>query len=175
MLPLWVRTLPELVAGPYPIGYDTINSYVPFMLDWGSGKYSSSFNPLIGGWITYVLFGATYAGTHLDPIVITKLAAPLLFGFLGLSEFYFARTVLSWGQAKSMLLVAIGSVDFLLLRMSWDLLRNTLGLSLLLIAISWKPRSERRATLGMMALLVWLVVATHLLAGALLVGILMLT
>ena len=33
-----VRALPEILAWPYAIGYDTIGSYIPFMLDWGSGN-----------------------------------------------------------------------------------------------------------------------------------------
>src|SRR5436309_15827174 len=50
LVPLIIRSIPELIAGPYPIGYDTIGSYVPFMYDWSLGNYQS-FNPFIGGWV----------------------------------------------------------------------------------------------------------------------------
>src|SRR6266702_6807592 len=65
LLPLTVRAIPELMAGPYPIGYDTITAYVPFMRDWAAGNTSAQLNPEVGGWLLFVLFGLTYASTLL--------------------------------------------------------------------------------------------------------------
>ncbi len=39
LIPLTIRAIPEILAGPYPIGYDTIASYVPFMHIWASGNF----------------------------------------------------------------------------------------------------------------------------------------
>src|SRR2546428_354069 len=61
LIPFTIRIIPELIAGPYPIGYDTIGSYVPFMLDWSTGNFKS-FNPFIGGWILYALLGISLLG-----------------------------------------------------------------------------------------------------------------
>src|SRR6266516_2376403 len=79
IIPLTIRAIPEIVAGPYPIGYDTISSYVPAMLDWKSGDLSG-FHPMIGGWLVVGLLGSAYLTTHVDPILIVKSAGPLLYG-----------------------------------------------------------------------------------------------
>src|SRR6266536_1278995 len=89
-IPLGFRALPEILAGPYPIGYDTIASYVPVMLDWGSGNLRG-FNPTVGGWFIFAIFGVTYSATHVDPIFIAKMAGPVLYGILGVAEYFFAR------------------------------------------------------------------------------------
>src|SRR5713226_9737751 len=36
LIPLGIRAIPEIIAGPYPIGYDSIASYVPLMHTWAS-------------------------------------------------------------------------------------------------------------------------------------------
>ena len=38
LIPLFIRTIPEILVGPYPIGWDTIAFYVPNTLDWATGK-----------------------------------------------------------------------------------------------------------------------------------------
>src|SRR2546426_2085766 len=135
LLPFTVRAIPEVIAGPYPIGYDTITAYVPLMRDWAAGHTGSQFNPEIGGWLLFVLFGFAYALTRIDPVTIVKVAGPILYGILGFSEYFFAQRVLHWSKAKSFLFVFIASIYFVSLRVSWDLFRNTLGLALMLSAL----------------------------------------
>ena len=38
LIPLFIRSIPEILVGPYPIGWDTIAFYVPNTLDWATGK-----------------------------------------------------------------------------------------------------------------------------------------
>ncbi len=38
LIPLIVRALPEIIVGPYPVGFDTIAFYVPNTLDWAAEK-----------------------------------------------------------------------------------------------------------------------------------------
>jgi hypothetical protein len=40
LIPLGIRAIPEILVGPYPIGWDTIAFYVPNTLDWATGKTS---------------------------------------------------------------------------------------------------------------------------------------
>ena len=170
LIPFTIRIIPELIAGPYPIGYDTIGSYVPFMLDWSTGNFKS-FNPFIGGWILYAVLGITYTYTHIDPVAITKLTAPLLYSGLVFSEYCFARRTLGWDEKKSGFLIVVSSLYFASLRVSWDLFRNTLGLVMLFPALILNQEllTKRRAVL--LAAISWLIVATHLLVGTLLLGI----
>jgi hypothetical protein len=136
LVPLTIRVVPEIIAGGYPIGYDTITSYVPLMIDWSQGKTSNQFDPLGSGWLLFAILGTAYTITRVDPIMITKVTAPVLYGLLGYSEFAFARRFLHWDCRKSLFLVLVASSYFVFLRLSWDLLRNTLGLSLLLLVLS---------------------------------------
>jgi hypothetical protein len=38
LVPVFIRSIPEIFVGPYPIGWDTIAFYVPNTLDWATGK-----------------------------------------------------------------------------------------------------------------------------------------
>jgi len=38
-----VRAIPEIIVGPYPVGFDTIAFYVPNTLDWAMGKIKYTY------------------------------------------------------------------------------------------------------------------------------------
>ena len=40
LLPFTVKAIPEVIAGPYPIGWDIIAFYVPNTLDMAAGRMS---------------------------------------------------------------------------------------------------------------------------------------
>ncbi len=169
LVPLTIRSIPEIIAGPYPVGYDTITAYVPLMRDWASGNTGAQFNPAIGGWLLFVVFGLIYSATHVDPIIIAKIAAPLLYGGLGVSEYAFARRVLGWNARKSLLLILIASSYFVSLRISWDLFRNTLALALMLLALVVGQNVNTRRRLLSFSVMVVLVATAHLLVATLLI------
>jgi hypothetical protein len=62
--------------------------------------------------------------------------APLLYGLLGFSLYYFARIGLGWNQQKSLWLVVLSVLYFVPLRFSWDMYKNTLGLAFFFIALA---------------------------------------
>jgi hypothetical protein len=41
LIPVFIRSIPEILVGPYPIGWDTIAFYIPNTLDWATGKTRS--------------------------------------------------------------------------------------------------------------------------------------
>ena len=43
LIPLGIRAVPEIVVGPYPMGFDTMASYVPNTLDWAMGKIKYTY------------------------------------------------------------------------------------------------------------------------------------
>src|SRR5260370_30500776 len=45
LVPLFIRSIPEILVGPYPIGWDTIAFYLPNTLDWATGKTGLPFAP----------------------------------------------------------------------------------------------------------------------------------
>ena len=173
LIPLTIRAIPEIIAGPYPIGFDTIASYLPTMLDWSSGNFSD-LNRLFGGSLVLVLLGFTYTATKVDPVLILKITGPVLYGMLGSSEYFFARSTLKWDRRMSLLLTLIASSYFVSLRVSWDLFRNTLGLVILLSCLGVKENLGTRLRVFTFSGLVWLATITHLLVATLLFSILFL-
>src|SRR3989304_5879344 len=88
IIPLVVRMLPEVLMGPYVVGFDTLAYYVPNTLTWlrdGVGFW----NFMATAPFFYVLLmGVTSVGV---PIVISlKVIAPVLLGFLGIAVYYYA-------------------------------------------------------------------------------------
>jgi hypothetical protein len=45
LIPLFIRSIPEILVGPYPIGWDTIAFYVPNTPDWATGKTGLTETP----------------------------------------------------------------------------------------------------------------------------------
>jgi len=84
-IPLFVRTIPELLMGNYLVGFDTIGYYAPNILMWlGHGV---SFGALVSSapLLYLLLMGITIAGA---PLIITlKILGPTLLGLLGYASY----------------------------------------------------------------------------------------
>ena len=126
LIPLAIRAIPEILMGPYVVGFDTLGYYVPNTLVWlqeGVGFWNFV---AVAPFLYVMLMGATSIGI---PIVISlKVMSPLLLGFLGLTLFFYANKTLSWSPKKSLLVVLFATLYFVALRVSWDMLRSELGL-----------------------------------------------
>lgn len=140
LLPMGVRTIPELLAGPWPLGFDTVWVYAPFVKDIqteGLGQgFAQFFTYNHPAPLVYVLLGLGAIVTGAPPFAITKAAAPLLYGFLGLSLYYFGRRGLGWDPRKSLFLVLVTTLYFVPLRFSWDMYKNLLGYPFFLMALA---------------------------------------
>jgi len=138
--PLVIRTIPEILAGPWPLGFDTVWVYAPFVKDVEtkgllfslSGIANEQAAPLV-----FFFLGLAASATKADPFAITKAAAPALYGFLGFSLYWFAKRGLQWDSRKSLLLVLVTTLYFVPLRFSWDMYKNTLGLAFLFLALTY--------------------------------------
>src|SRR3989442_8782034 len=119
LIPLTIRAIPEIIVGPYPIGYDTIAAYVPAMLDWGSGN-PYGFTPLIGGWLVYAILGMTYWTTRVDPVLIIKIFAPMAYGSLGFSSTFSAGGGLGGQATGPFFLSVLALPNFVLLGFRWN-------------------------------------------------------
>ncbi len=152
--PLSIRTIPEILAGPWPLGFDTVLAYAPFVKDvetQGFGAALASIYPAAP--LVYALLGIAAVSTGAPPFAITKAAAPLLYGFLGLSLYYFARRGLHWDERKSVFLVILTTLYFVPLRFSWDMYKNLFGYAFFLMALAHFRRSrEPRETVLLLAL-----------------------
>jgi hypothetical protein len=125
-IPLAVRAIPEILMGPFVVGFDTLGYYVPFTLASLTGGVSFWTFTATAPFLYVLLMGVTYIGV---PIVISlKVMSPLLLGFLGLGVYFYANKTLSWSSKKSLLVVLFATLYFVALRVSWDMLRSELAL-----------------------------------------------
>src|SRR5438876_5718414 len=102
LLPFTVRAIPEVIAGPYPIGWDTIAFYVPNTLDMAAGKMGV-WGILGSGPLLYSLAVPPYLLTKISPIFLFKVLGPPLFGLLCLTVFLFCKKRLGLSVKNSFL------------------------------------------------------------------------
>jgi hypothetical protein len=140
LIPLVVRVIPEILMGPYIVGFDTLGYYVPTTLVWlrdGVGFWSFL---AMAPFFYALLMGVTAVGV---PIVASlKVLSPLLLGFLGLTVYFYANKTLSWSSKKSLLVVLLATLYFVALRVSWDMLRSELALIFLFTTLIFLKKDD---------------------------------
>src|SRR6266571_1723433 len=135
LVSLAIRAIPELLSGPYPVGFDTISFYVPNTIDWTSSGFSI-LGILAASPMMYFFTVPIYLVTKANPIVIYKIAGPVLFGALMWATFRFCSTALHWTEKTSFSATLLASIYFVVLRISWDAYRAELGLVFFLLGLS---------------------------------------
>jgi hypothetical protein len=174
LLPLVMRAIPEILMGPYVVGFDTLGYYVPNTLVWlrdGVGFWSFV---AVAPFLYVLLMGATSVGI---PIVLSlKVMSPLLLGFLGLAVYFYANKTLAWSSRKSLLVVLFATLYFVALRVSWDMLRSELALIFLFVTLIFLKKDGnplRNAVLLSLAMLS--VVFAHQLIAVIMFAIVLVT
>src|SRR6266702_3551913 len=164
LIPFVIRAVPEIIAGPYPIGWDTIAFYVPSTLDWAAGKDGFLF--MIGeAPLLYAISVPVYLISRVDPVWIFKVLGPVLYGCMIFALFRFLRLGLSWTDRLAFTGSVLTSLYFVTLRISWDLFRNELGLIFVLLSLPYMTKPPvRRSSLILMGLVV-LAVASNQFTG----------
>src|SRR5438093_7365433 len=127
LLPFTVRAIPEVIAGPYPIGWDTIAFYVPNTLDMAAGRMSI-WGILGSGPLMYSFIVPIYVLTRINPILLFKVAGPVLFGVLCWSVFRLCEKKLGLSVRNAFLSVLFLALYFVALRVAWDACQAELGL-----------------------------------------------
>jgi hypothetical protein len=164
LIPLLIRSIPEILVGPYPIGWDTIAFYVPNTLDWAAGK--AGFTEILGtAPLMYMISVPVYWISRVNPVWIFKIMGPILYGTMIWSLFRFLKTGLKWLDKQALGGALLTSLYFVTLRISWDLYRNMLGLTFILLSLplleNWKaPRKP-----ALLSILIVLAVASDQLTG----------
>src|SRR2546427_5017391 len=122
LIPLFIRTIPEILVGPYPIGWDTIAFYVPNTLDWAAGK--TGFTTILGtAPLMYMITVPVYWITRVNPVWIFKIISPILYGGMIWALFRFLKIGLNWRDKQTVGSELLTSLYFVTLRISWDLYR----------------------------------------------------
>ena len=150
-----VRLIPELISFPYPIGWDTI--YYASRIN--SGVVFTVGSDLVNSWLVYGILVSLGELTRLEPFIILKIFAPILYGGSCAGMFFVARKKLDWSVTKSLLVSGFFAIQLAALTISWQFYRNVFGIMFFLFAlplirtdIGWKGT----VTLSVLALLtVW--------------------
>ena len=161
--------------GPYITGFDTMAFYIPNTVMWLHDGINLWSYLATGPLFYTILISIVAAGA---PIFLTlKMLSPLFLGFLGLSMYMFARRGLDWSPSKSTVTALVGTVYFVALRVSWDMLRNELGLIFFFVVLtllsSGKNSSRKRYVLLSLAMMA--VVLSHQLVAVIMLGIIVFT
>src|SRR5712664_2740788 len=164
LVPVFIRSIPEILVGPYPIGWDTIAFYVPNTLDWATGK--TGFTEILGtAPLMYMISVPIYWITRVNPVWIFKIMGPILYGSMIWTLFRFLKIGLKWPDKQALGGALLTSLYFVTLRISWDLYRNMLGLTFILLSLplleDWKDNRQQ----VLLSALVVLAVASDQLTG----------
>jgi len=144
-----VRLVPEILAFPYPISWDMVH-YAYFMRVGVVWKHWSSF--FTSTWLLYAFLFPIHSQFGLDSFLLLKIVGPLLFGFNVCGICWFAHSLLKWSVKKMLFAGGIFSFHLAALRISYEFLRNTLGLGLLLFTLPLVKKVDSK--LGFLGLVV---------------------
>lgn len=163
-----IRTIPEIKAGVWPIGYDTFNSYAAEIATY----HGSLVNWLLTANLLYFLF-LPFKLAGLAPDLIMKIFGPIMYGGLIISFFIFARRFLKFSGLKAFLLTILAIFQLAALRISWDLYRNELGLIFLFWGLIYLPGIGKTKNLVLFTIFAFLVSLSNELVTVLLIVILL--
>ncbi len=154
----FIRLIPEILAFSTPIGFDTI--YYGYIMKSGviMPHWSSFFTST---WLLNAIIVPLYSVFQGDPFMLLKIIAPLLFGLNVAGVYWFARKMLGWSPRMSLIAGAFFALQLASLRISWDLLRNTLGLGVLMFALSYVKEVDSKRGFALFASLSLLAVFAH--------------
>src|SRR2546430_672899 len=168
LVPLSIRIIPEILSGPYPVGWDIVAYYIPNAIDIASGKMNV-WEMITSPPVMYAIVVPAYLLTRANLVLIFKILGPILYGLLGWSIFWFSQRRLHWSGRKALYIVLFISAYFVTLRISWDAYQMELGLAFFLLAESIRFSSPTKSALVRVSLLC-LAVLSNQIVGVLVVG-----
>jgi hypothetical protein len=128
-----LRLIPEILAFPYPVGYDVINYYLPILTNFDDHWTSVSNQfPLY-----IVLLHAITSIFHIDPRIVITALAVFIFGSFSLVIHSIARNIFHLSNYQSIFLSLFVIFQVSVLRTSWDLHKDMLALTITLYCLSY--------------------------------------
>jgi hypothetical protein len=164
----FVRLVPELLAGAAPIGFDTVY-YAAVMK---SGVVWSNWSRLFTStWLLDALTVPLYSVSQVDPFLLLKVVAPALYGLNVAGVYWVGKKMLGWNVKLCLAAAGLFAFQMAALMISWDLLRNALGMGLMLFALPFVGKVDSKRDFAVFSLLSLLAVFAHEYAGIALVVI----
>lgn len=156
-----IRTIPEIKAGIWPIGYDTFNTYAAEIANY----HGSLINWLKTANLLYFFFWPFYK-LGFEPGLIMKIFGPIFFGGVVVSFYFWVRKFLKFNILLSFISGLLIVFQLATLRMSWDLYRNELALIFLFIFLINFKKIEKTTNLIFACLFAGLIGLTNELVSA---------
>ncbi|MFA5364136.1 MAG: hypothetical protein WC325_03030 [Candidatus Bathyarchaeia archaeon] len=156
-----IRPIPEILSFPYPIGWDTIY-YASRIQD---GTVLSYWGNIFSTWLIYGILVTLGNLTRLEPFMLLKLVAPLLYGGASAGIFFVASKKLSWNTTKSLLTAGFFVFQLAALTISWHYYRNIFGVTALLFTIPFLKNELSLKQVTALSVLSLVVVWGHELAA----------
>lgn len=155
-IPLFIRLLPEILAWPYPLGFDTVTYYIPKMV---KGTYlKMSIPSLMKTTSLYYILETILYRIYPDPVLIIKILGPILYATMITLIGLYAYKRVGFDWRWTIVCVAVASLSLIGLRLAWDLYRNMLGFIFAfatLITITSKNKNIRYISMILGFLTVW--------------------
>jgi len=151
---LAIRSIPELLF-PYPIGFDT-----PLYFVFGKNYASNGqFFPLLN-----FILGRLYAA-GIDMVSTMKVLPTMIYGLFGFGVYFFSRLRLKLSGWESLMISAMAVLSHAALRMSWDMHKLMLAITLIILAASFEYSAKWYGRLAY-GILMLLALASHELIAA---------
>jgi len=166
-----IRLIPELMVFSKPLGFDTVY-YATRLSDGVIWTQWSDF--FTTSWLLYSFF-APFHILQTNPFLVLKFLAPLLYGLNVAAIYWFGRKKLGWGKKMCLIAAVLFSIQLAALRISWDLLRNLLGMSLLLFSLSYIDRLSSKTDFILFLFFSLLTVFAHEYSAVILLGIIIIS
>jgi hypothetical protein len=139
LIPTGYRLVLEIVSSPYPIGFDPLGTYAPILTHYVPMDISDLYSL---GPLYYLVLQSLYAALN-DILLAVKIGSLCSIAALSMTLYLYTKGILGtpW---RGFLATVLVSFYFPVLRVFWDLERNTLGLALLLLTL-WLSTRHRKA------------------------------
>jgi hypothetical protein len=128
-----LKTVAELVASPYPIGYDVINYYIPML-----SNFENEWNTILRDYPFYTyLLHLIQNITGLSVQTTVSTVAALIFGLFAVSILSLGKAIVRKNNGYYAAVVSLFViVQIPVLRTTWDLHRDMFSLTMMFFAIS---------------------------------------
>lgn len=160
-----LRAIPELIAGSNPIGFDTV------YYAGKAARLSSCLDYNSFGDVRTLMFLLCPLAKAFTPLVAVKILSVLLYAFLGLSSYYFAKKTLGLKAPHALATAVLILLQVATLRIGWDLHRNLLALSIFLVLLTYLEFRETRKQIVHAAILSALVALSHEIVAGLMLAV----
>jgi hypothetical protein len=121
-----LRLVPEILAFPYPVGYDVINYYLPVIKNFE--QYWSTISNQFPFYVS-LLYGISEV-FRAEPQLVISSSIVLVFGLFSIAIFSICRNLLRLDNLQSIFLSIFVIFQLGVLRTSWDLHKDMFALSL---------------------------------------------